>query len=52
MPYVCIITVSQDPRIWDGGRKQVSWPIYSGVEGFLTWLRERTEFLSLGRWFN
>ena len=52
MSYMCIITVSQDPRIWDSDWKQVSRPIYSSVKGFLTWLKEWTEFLSLDRWFD
>ena len=50
MSYVCIVTVSQDSRVGGGEWNQVSRPIYSGVEVFLTRLGEQTEFSDFRRW--
>jgi hypothetical protein len=52
MSYVCIITVSQDSCIRDGERNQVSRPIYSSVEVFLTRLREQITFSDFRRWLS
>jgi hypothetical protein len=52
MSYVCVITVSQDSRIRDGKRNQVSRPIYNSVEVFLTRLRERIKFSDFRRWLS
>jgi hypothetical protein len=50
MSYACIVTISQDSRVGESERNQVSRPVYSGMGAFLTRLRERIEFSDFRRW--